>query len=81
MNYIVVWPGGLLIAIGFVIVVRPRNLPTMSTKPANSFDELSFPSHRKHLPPDTESRRRTLVRLFVGVGVMALGRLCLALGY
>ena len=81
MNYLVVWIGGLLIALGFVIVVRPRNLPTRSSQPWGNLDEPSFPSHKDYLPPDTESRRRKRVRVFVGVGVMALGGLCLALGY
>jgi len=79
MNYLVVWIGGLLIALGFVIVVRPRNLPTRSTK--GPFDELSYPAHSTYLPPDTESRRRMVVRVLVGVGFMAVGGLLIALGY
>ena len=81
MNYLVILRGGLLIGLGFVIVVRPRNLPTRSTKPYGSFDELSGPSHRDYLPPDIEGPRRMLIRLLVGVGLLALGGLCLAFGY
>ena len=78
MNFILIGLGGLLIAIGFVIVIRPANLPGI----ANVEDpHLYIPFRNRRSSPDAESRRRTLVRLLVGGGVMALGGLCLALGY
>ena len=79
MNYLVVWLGGLLIAIGFAIVVRPANLPGV----ANNVEDphLHIPFRNRRNPPGSESRRRTLVRLLVGFGVMALGGLCVVLGF
>src|SRR6187431_1249154 len=70
MNYLVVGLGGLLIAIGFAIVVQPANLPGI-TEVADP--HLHIPSRNRQNPPDAESRRRTLVRLLVGFGVIALG--------
>ena len=79
MNYLVVWIGGLLITVGFVIVVRPANLPDVQNNVEDP--HLHIPFRNRRVPPDAESRRRTLVRLVVGFGVMVLGGLCLALGY
>jgi hypothetical protein len=66
-------------AIGFVIVVRPANLPGA----ANNVEDphLYIPFRNRRSPPDAEERRRTLVRLLVGFGVMALGGLCVAFGF
>lgn len=75
MNYAMFGLGGLLIAIGFVIVVRPANLPGVANVNADP-RVFAFRNRRNLL--DAESRRRTLVRLLVGFGVMALGGLCLA---
>jgi hypothetical protein len=79
MNYLVVWLGGLLVAIGFAIVVRPANLPGV----ANDVEDphLYIPFRNRRHPPDAETRRRTLLRLLVGFGVMALGGLCVVLGF
>jgi hypothetical protein len=78
MNYILIGLGGLLIAIGLVIVIRPANLPGI----ANVEDpHLYIPFRNRRNPPDAESRRRTLIRLLVGFGFVALGGLCVALGY
>jgi len=77
MNYLVVGLGGLLIAIGFAIVVRPANLPGV-TEVADP--HLYVPSRNRQNPPDEEGRRRRLVRLLSGFGVIALGCLCIALG-
>jgi len=78
MNYLVVGLGGLLIAIGFVILVRPGNLPGAT----NAEDPHHYvPFRNRRNPPDAEPRQRMLVRLLVGVGFMALGGLCLAFGY
>jgi uncharacterized membrane protein YbhN (UPF0104 family) len=78
MNYVVIWIGGLLIATGFAIVVRPANLPGVSNNVEDP--HLYIPFRNRRDPPDAESRRRTLVRLLVGFGVMALAGLCVALG-
>jgi len=77
MNYLVVWIGGLLIALGFVIVVRPANLPGV-TEVADP--RHNVPSRNRQNPPDPESRRRMGIRVLVGVGCFALGGLCIALG-
>ena len=42
MNWVVVGLGGLLIAIGFVIVVGPRNLPSSVIGPQAPFAEVDF---------------------------------------
>jgi hypothetical protein len=79
MNYLVVWLGGLLVTIGFAIVVRPANLPGVANNVEDPHLYILF-RNRRH-PPDAETRRRTLLRLLVGFGVMALGGLCVVLGF
>jgi len=77
MNYILIGLGGILAAIGFAIVVRPANLPGV----ANVEDpQLRIPFRNRRTAPDRESPRRTLARLLIGFGVMALGVLIIALG-
>ena len=80
MNYLVVGLGGLLIAIGFVIVVRPGNLPSSMIGPADPFAEVGFDGRSLRNDLDTQSRRRTVVRLVIGLGVMVVGVLCIVLG-
>ena len=74
MNYIMVGLGLLLIGVGFVIVVRPAGLPGVTEVYA---PRANIPSRNRQNPPDAESRRRTLVRLLVGFGVMAIGVVCI----
>jgi hypothetical protein len=77
MNYIMIGLGGLLIAIGFVILVRPANLPGV----VNVEDpHLYIPFRNRRKAPDAESGRRTLVRLLIGLCFMALGVLCIVFG-
>ena len=78
MNWVVVGLGGLLIAIGFVIVVRPGNLPGFTNQSADPYVRLPFPPPKDD-HPDPQSPRRTLVRVLIGLGVMVLGGLCIVL--
>ena len=77
MNYIMIGLGGLLIAIGFVTVVRPANLPGVTEvyEP-----RANIPSRNRQVPPDPETRRRTVLRWLVGFGVIAAGVLCIVFG-
>ena len=72
---LVVILGGLLIVIGFVILVRPGNLPGSTFNQMDPYAELAYPPPRNH--SEEESRRRTVVRVLVGLGVMVIGGLCI----
>jgi len=70
--------GALLIAIGFVLVIPRGQLPSSTINEAAPFGGLSLSSPTNY--PDTQSRRRKLVRLLSGLGVIAVGGLCIAFG-
>ena len=79
MNWVVVGLGGLLIAIGFVIVVGPGNLPSSMIGPQAPFAEVGFDGRSPKNDVDSPSGRRKVVRLVVGSSLMAIGVLCIVL--
>ena len=79
MNWVVVGLGGLLIAIGFVIVVGPGSLPSSMIGPQAPFAEVGFDARSPRNDLDSPSRRRKVVRLVVGFCLMAIGVLCIVL--
>jgi hypothetical protein len=70
--------GIVLIGIGFAIVIRPGNLPGDGPDRIGPYKSPRLASSPNR--PKKESGTRTLVRLIVGFGVMAVGGLCIALG-
>ena len=88
----VVLLGVVLIFIGFVLVVARRGLlpgtssegdPLGDTQPRRvpelvSRCHITAPSG---IAPDTQSRRRKLVEMLIGVGLMVLGGLCIVFGW
>ena len=79
MNWVVVGLGGLLIAIGFVIVVGPGNLPSSMIGPQAPFAEIGFDGKSPRNDLDSPSRRRKVVRLVVGLSLVVIGVLCIVL--
>jgi drug/metabolite transporter (DMT)-like permease len=75
-----VWLGVLLLAIGFALVVPPGQVPS-----STSTDEVILPTggvstRPSWRAPDAQGPRRKRVRFLVGLGLMALGGLCIAFG-
>ena len=87
----VVLLGGLLIFIGFVFAVGRRGmLPGTSSEadPLGGHSDTTDPRTRaamsyfapSGIEPDAQSRRRKLVEVTVGLGLMVLGGLCIVFG-
>jgi len=83
--------GGLLIFVGLVFAVGRRGmLPGTSSQgdPLAGHSATTDPKTRaatsyfapSGIEPDAQSRRKKLVEVFIGLGLMALGGLCIAFG-
>jgi hypothetical protein len=79
MNWVVVGLGVLLIGIGFVIAVGPRNLPSSMIGAQAPFAEVDFDGRSRRNDLDSPSRRRKVVRLVIGFSLMVFGVLCIVL--
>jgi hypothetical protein len=71
--------GAVLIAVGIVIVIPRRMIPGSTSNEEN----LAVGPHwirSPRGPTDAESRRRKLFGVLIGLGLIALGGLCIASG-
>ena len=72
--------GIVLIAIGFVLVVPRGRLPSSMISPVNPYAEIGFDGRSSRDDLDSPSSRHKRVRFLVGLGVMAIGVLCIVFG-
>ena len=83
--------GGLLIFIGFVLAVGRRGMLPGTSSARDPLGGRSATTDSKTraamsyfspsgVDPDAQSRRRKLVEVFIGLGLMTLGGLCIVLG-